>query len=225
VSAKLRDGSRVDVRPVRPDDRELLREGFARLSPESRYRRFLVPVNRLSDEWLTYLTEVDHHDHEAIAALDPKTGRGVGVARFVRAKERPDAAEAAVTVADEWQGRGLGTLLLELLAARARDEGIRVFTALVLAGNDDMLDLLRRLGPTRVVDRELGTVEIEAELPAEGGLSPQMRELLRLARGGEAPAPRRGSARRAAADGAHVQSSAAPPSSRRVRRPPAARRT
>jgi GNAT superfamily N-acetyltransferase len=186
MSVALRDGSAVDVRPVRPDDRDLLREGFERLSPESRYRRFLSPIDHLSEEWLTYLTDVDHHDHEALAAVDPATGRGVGIARYVRLEDRPDAAEAAVTVADDWQGRGVGTLLLELLAARAREEGVERFTALMLAANDDMRELLERLGPVRVVDRELGTVEVEAELP-EDGLSPQLRAWLRLARPTRSP--------------------------------------
>ena len=190
MSTTLRDGSRVDIRPVRPDDRELLRAGFERLSAESRYRRFLVPVDHLSDEWLTYLTDVDHHDHEALAALDPESGRGVGVARFVRSEERADVAEAAVTVADDWQGRGLGTLLLELLAARAREEGVAHFTALLLATNEEMLELLESLGPVRVLDRELGTIEVEAELPAEG-LSPQLRELLRAGRRAVSASPPR----------------------------------
>jgi len=88
-------------------------------------------------------------------------------------------AEAAVTVADHWQGRGAGTLLLELLAARAREEGIERFSALVLAPNREMLELLESLGPVRVVDREAGTVEVEAPLPARG-LPPELRELLRL---------------------------------------------
>jgi GNAT superfamily N-acetyltransferase len=68
---------------------------------------------------------VDHHDHEAIIALDPLTGEGVGVARYVRAGADPEVAEVAVTVVDDWQGRGLGRALLERLAARARREGVR----------------------------------------------------------------------------------------------------
>lgn len=195
----LRDGTEVLVRAIRPADRERLEAAFERLSEESRYRRFLVPLTRLTDGMLTYLTQVDHHDHEALVALDPATEEGVGVARFVRSAERPDTAEAAVTVADAWQGRGLGTLLVELLAGRARDEGIARFTALMLAENDEMLDLLRSVGPLRVVDRQQGTVEVEVELPPDG-ISPELRTLLRLSRAAATRAPRDGSRRPAPAD-------------------------
>ena len=184
--ASLRDGTEVEVRPIAPEDAEALRAGFERLSPESRYRRFLAPMNELSDEMVRYFTCVDHRDHEALLAFDPETREAIGVARFVRHAGRPDAAEAAVTVADDWQGRGLGTLLLELLAARAREERVTTFTALVLADNDDMLDLLEHLGPTHVVDRSLGTVEVEAELPPIG-LSPELRALLRASRRARPP--------------------------------------
>src|SRR6476660_3856548 len=78
----LRDGSRVDVRPIAATDKELIRRGFERLSPESRYRRFLSSMPALDDRALAYLTELDHHDHEALVALDGD--EAVGVARFVR---------------------------------------------------------------------------------------------------------------------------------------------
>jgi GNAT superfamily N-acetyltransferase len=133
----------------------------------------------LSEAMVRYLTDVDHHDHEAVVALDPATGEGVGVARYVRDGDRRERAEAAVTVIDDWQQRGLGTLLLELLAVRAREEGIDRFTALMLASNDEMMELLQSLGPVRVMDREAGTVVVEAPLPA-GGLSPELRGLLKL---------------------------------------------
>lgn len=188
---RLRDGGEVLVRQIGPGDREQLAREFAHLSDESRYRRFLVPVHDLTDEQITYLTNVDHHDHEAMVAAEPGTGRGVGVARYVRDADRPDTAEAAVTVVDDWQGRGVGTLLLEALAARAREEGIGRFTALLLARNDAMIDLLRELGPVRVVDQEAGTVEVEVALPERPEeLSPQIRALLRLTRAGAAGAPR-----------------------------------
>ena len=165
--------------PGRSSDRELLLRGFERLSPESRYRRFLGAMPELRPEMVRYLTHVDHHDHEAIIALDEETGEGLGVARYVRNQDRPDVAEVAVTVIDDWQGRGLGTLLLDALSVRAREEGIRSFTALMLATNDEMMDLFRRLDPVQIVDRESGTVEIEVPIP-EVGLAPALRKLLKI---------------------------------------------
>jgi GNAT superfamily N-acetyltransferase len=192
----LRDGSRVRLRQIHSSDGELLLRGFERLSGESRYRRFLAPTPQLSEAVVRYLTEVDHHDHEAIVALEEESGEGIGVARYVRNGARPDVAEVAVTVVDDWQGRGLGTLLLEVVSARARGEDIRSFTALMLATNREMITLLERLGPLRVVDREVGTVEIEMPIP-ELGLSPVLRKLLRIAAGTDlaAPRPHRGHAR------------------------------
>jgi GNAT superfamily N-acetyltransferase len=184
----LRDGSHVRLRQGHSSDRQLLLRGFERLSPESRYRRFLAAMPELSEEKVRYLTEVDHHDQEAIIALDEETGDGIGVARYVRDPQRPDMAEVAVTVIDDWQGRGLGTLLLEVLSARAREEGITTFTALMLATNQEMMDLLEALGPVRIVDREVGTVEIE--MPnAEVGLSPVLKKLLRVAARNDLAAP------------------------------------
>jgi GNAT superfamily N-acetyltransferase len=174
----LRDGSRVRLRPIRSSDKVQLRAGFERLGPQSRYQRFLVPLDQLTEAVVEYLTEVDHHDHEAIVALDDATGEGVGVARFVRLTDRHDTAEAAVTVVDDWQGRGVGTLLLDRLADRARSEGIARFWAVLLAENRNMLDLLERLGPVRMLDRQLGTVEVEAELPSTGA-GDELRGVLR----------------------------------------------
>jgi GNAT superfamily N-acetyltransferase len=113
-------------------------------------------------------------------ALDEKSGEGVGVGRYVRDPQRPDTAEVAVTVADDWQGRGLGTMLLDALSARAEDEGITRFTALMLATNSEMMDLLEQLGPVRVVDRDAGAVEVEVPNP-HVEVSPALAHLLRLA--------------------------------------------
>lgn len=85
-----------------------------------------------------------------------------------------------MTVIDDWQGKGVGTLLLEVLGARARAEGIGGFTALMLATNREMMDVLEALGPVQIIDREQGTVEIEMPIP-EVGLSPALRKLLRIA--------------------------------------------
>ncbi len=176
----LRDGSHVRIRQGHSSDRELLLRGFERLSPESRYRRFLAPMPELTDSMVGYLTEIDHHDHEAMIAIDEQTGEGVGVSRYVRDADRHEVAEVAVTVIDDWQGRGLGTLLLEVISARAREEGITTFTALMLAANDEMLDMLKRFAPVRIVDRELGRIEVEVPIP-EIGLAPGLKKVLQIA--------------------------------------------
>src|SRR6476619_2159467 len=111
----LKDGSSVLVRRVTAADQGLFVDGFARLSDESRYRRFLAAKKRLSDDELAFFTELDHHGHEALGAVDPATGEGLGVARYVRDPARYEIAEAAVAVIDDWQGRGLGRVLLERL--------------------------------------------------------------------------------------------------------------
>jgi GNAT superfamily N-acetyltransferase len=163
---ELRDGTRVRIRQLCRTDRDLLVRGFERLSPESRYRRFLTPMHELDQRTLRYLTDLDHRDHEAMIALG-ESGEGVGVARYVRSAVRPDTAEVAVAVVDGWQGRGLGTLLLQAISVRARDEGVRTFTALMLASNHEMMDLFEHLGPVRIVGRAGGTVEIEVAIPPD----------------------------------------------------------
>jgi RimJ/RimL family protein N-acetyltransferase len=141
----LRDGSLVLIRQVRGTDVALLADCFDRLSEQSRRSRFLGNKARLSSAELRFLTRVDHHDHEALAALD-RRGRGAGVARYVRDHEDRGAAEIAVTIVDEWQGRGLGSKLLELLSDRARAAGIVRFTATVALGNLASERLIRTAG-------------------------------------------------------------------------------
>ncbi len=184
----LRDGSRVRIRQGHSSDRELLLRGFERLSPQSRYRRFLAPMPELTEEMVRYLTEIDHHDHEAMIALEERTGEGIGVVRYVRDPNRPEVAEVAVTVIDDWQGRGLGTLLLEVISARAREEGITTFTALMLATNDEMMDLLKRLGAVRITNREMGRVEIEVPIP-EVGVAPALKKVLQIAAADDVAVP------------------------------------
>src|SRR3954470_1476559 len=94
----LADGSRIVMRPIEPGDRPLLVDGLARLSERSRRQRFLGPRDTFTSGELDYLVDVDHHDHEALVALDLSTGALVGVARYVRLEAR--RAELALTVAD-----------------------------------------------------------------------------------------------------------------------------
>jgi GNAT superfamily N-acetyltransferase len=181
VQLTLRDGTTVLIQPIRPEDKRALERAFARLSDRSRYSRFLAPMERLSPTMLAYLTEVDHRDHEALIAFDPRSGEAVGVARYVRTEVT--SAEAAVTVLDDWQGLGLGTGLTSLLAERALEEGIEQFTAVLLAENKEMIGVLESLGQVAVIDREAGTLNIEVPLePERPGAGKGLYALLRIAR-------------------------------------------
>ena len=182
----LRDGSAVRIRPISPADRSLLVEGFEQLSPESRYKRFFSPVTRLSERHLDYLTDVDHHDHEALLALAGEEDAAVGVARYVRTED--GIAEPAIVVVDEWQGRGLATILLDALADRAREEGVHTFIAPVLAQNTGAIRLFERLGDATV--RHDG-LEVELTIPlgeAKGASAPLHRLLREVAMGTARPA-------------------------------------
>jgi GNAT superfamily N-acetyltransferase len=163
----LEDGTRLELRPLGPEDKDGLAAGFRRLSARSRYRRFLSPTPQLSARQLAYLTEVDHRDHEALVAVEPSSRDGLAVARYVRSREHPEQAEFAVAVADDWQRRGLGTVLLRHLAARAREEGITSFTGVALADNLPARRLLERLGPVRLLGAHDGTVEVSLEIPED----------------------------------------------------------
>jgi len=156
----LSDGSSVDVRPIEARDRTGLAAAFTRLSPESRHRRFGTPKPRLSASELTFLTDVDHHHHEALVAIDPATGRGVAVARYVAFPQDPAMADVALTVDDGWQGRGLGTALAELLLGRAAAEGLDRLHATVGGDNALALAVARRLG-YEVCSARSGSVELE----------------------------------------------------------------
>jgi RimJ/RimL family protein N-acetyltransferase len=184
------DAWEVEIRPIEPDDKDALARGFERLSEQSRYRRFLSPRGPLSGAELRYFTEVDHHDHEALVAVDPVTGEGVGVARFVRSDDDPGSAEFAIAVVDDWHRRGVGSRLVAALADRAREEQITCFTALALAENEAMLSLLRELGQVRSQASGVGTVELAVDLPATG-LDRLRRLLGAVARGEITVLPRR----------------------------------
>ncbi len=170
----LRDGSKVLIRQIQSADAPLLADGFTRLSDQSRQMRFLTRKKELSPAELRYFTEIDHHDHEALGALDHDDGRGVGIARYVRDAEDPQAAEIAVTIVDDWQGRGLGTELLAQLSDRARSEGIHRFTALGSADNAAMAGLARTTS-ANLVRYGPGTVEYEITLAPGEEYSPGWR--------------------------------------------------
>jgi RimJ/RimL family protein N-acetyltransferase len=146
-------------RPIRPDDKDALARGLQSLSEQSVYLRFLAPKPSFSASELRYLTEVDGHDHVALVIDDPDNpGELVAVGRWVRLAEDPEAAEIAITVGDQWQRRGIGSLLAEALAGEAARHGIRRFTATVASRNTAALRLLAKAaGELRL--RHMGAVE------------------------------------------------------------------
>jgi GNAT superfamily N-acetyltransferase len=168
-----RDGLVVALRPVHPDDKDALLESFGRLSEETRYQRFLAPMDRLTERQLRYLTELDHVNHFAWAAgfREPDGQEtGVGLARYVRTSNDPCVAEIAVVVADEYQGRGLGSLLVDGLALVAMDHGITAFTGFLFGDNRPMLRIFEHLGAV-VRDDSPGVMRADLELPPPGGLA------------------------------------------------------
>jgi acetyltransferase len=165
---RLSDGTEVFIRPIRADDKARLAAGFTRLSDTTIQRRFLGPKVRLTGAELRYLTEVDGHDHYAIVAADPRADCDiVASARWVRTREDPEAAEAAIVVCDDLQGKGLGKLLARMLADAARAEGIRRIHATMLSDNLPALALMRVIAE-RLSDggHDHGVHSLVAELAA-----------------------------------------------------------
>jgi protein lysine acetyltransferase len=141
----LPGGHEVELRPIRPGDKHGLASGLSRLSARSVYRRFLSPKPAFSVAELRYLTEVDGHDHVALVIEDPlEAGELIGVGRWIRLADEPSTAEIAITVADCWQGRGIGSLLASVLGDEAQWHGIRRFTATMSAENVPALRLLEK---------------------------------------------------------------------------------
>lgn len=157
VVRHLKDGTPLTIRPITPDDREDLRRAFLETSPTTRYLRFLGIVSALTDEMLTYLTEVDQKNHIALVATmispDLKTERGVGIGRLIRLPEDPHIAEAAITVTDALQRHGVGSALAVEMGHTARALGIHVIRAEVFEGNDAMRAILETAGAKRVESR------------------------------------------------------------------------
>ena len=159
----LADGTRLRLRPLGSDDRDGVAALFARLSPESRYRRFLSPKRELTPRELARLTDVDHLRHEAFAAVDQRDDSIVGVCRYVHIADRPKVADLAVEVTDELQNMGIGTALARHTMQRARDNGFALLTATTLSENRPARALLRRL-EFRAHARHGSEIELELKL-------------------------------------------------------------
>ncbi|HYO53008.1 GNAT family N-acetyltransferase [Archangium sp.] len=179
----LPDGTWAELRMVRPEDAALLRDGFERLSPRSRFQRFLSAKPRLSEEELHYLTRVDGERHVALGAVTwSPAGRevGLGLARFFRLTDAPEVAEVAITVVDEAQGKGLGRILMDKLVEAARERGVERFEFRVLAGNLPMYKLVQMLAPCEPEqDDDAVCFSVPLAAPTRGGY--ELRSVLALA--------------------------------------------
>ena len=146
----LRDGSRLRRRPIRPDDERKLTSLYDRLSRFTAYQRFFAAMNRLPPDWAHFLANVDYRRRLALVVENPSDGELIAVARY-ECTDRPDTAEIAFVVLDEWQNRGLGAMLISDLLSAAEARGIRRFVAYVLADNTRMVSLIERF--TEILER------------------------------------------------------------------------
>lgn len=172
----LRDGTDAFVVPLERTDRDALVAEYETLSPESQRRRFLAPIRHLSEAMLDHLVDdVDGVDHIALvlcAETSPDVYDPVALARMVRYADATDAADLAVTVKDEWQGRGVATVLLEVLMGR-RPAGVDRIVTEVLQDNPASLAMLRRLGRVSLEDEGNGVYGVVVELePLAGVVQP-----------------------------------------------------
>jgi GNAT superfamily N-acetyltransferase len=164
-SVRLHDGSIVSVLPMGPEEEARLVRFHQRLSPETTRRRFFSLHPELSPDELHRFTHVDHVNREALIAV--ADGEIVAVARFDRIAGGADA-EAAFVVADSWQGRGLGTVLLARLIDRARQVGVVRLVADTLPHNRAMLAVFRHAGLPITERLENGVVDVAIELGGPG---------------------------------------------------------
>jgi protein lysine acetyltransferase len=182
ISFRATDGTELFLRPVLPGDGVRVIKGRVWFSPETVYKRFLS-VRTPTEALLTYLSEVDYIDHFVWVVTDA-AGAIVADGRFVRAEENPTSGEIAFTVADAYQGRGIGTQLFGALAITARVDGIERFTAEVLSDNAAARTLLDKLHPQwerddpGVVCATLDVPEL-ADLPLELPSANEIRDVAR----------------------------------------------
>lgn len=165
IQTQLNDGTPVCIRRVRPEDEPRLKEGIARLSPQSRYLRFFSGMREAPPQVLRALASADGHDHIAWGALrsDLADTPALGVVHAFRDADEPEAAEYSVAVIDEYHGRGLARLLTAVLLLDCAREGLERFTVHILPENRPALALARSLG-AEGVGHEGGVSVLEIDI-------------------------------------------------------------
>lgn len=163
VPVRIRDATELFLRPVLPGDVERTADGRVEFSTDTIYKRF-QSVRKPTKSLMTYLFEVDYLEHFVFVLTDGADGPVVADARFVRDPADHTEAEVAFIVGDAYQGRGIGTFLMWALSVAARDDGVRRFTARVLADNQAMRAILDRFGATWHRE-DLGVVVTTIDVP------------------------------------------------------------
>ena len=161
---RLRDGTALVIRALRPKDREELTASFRRLSPRSLYRRFFGPKRSFTPKEISFFVDIDFTRHVALVAEVTERGRPtiVGSSRYI--VTAPGEAEIAFTVADAWQGRGIGALLLRHLALIAQSAGVHTFDADVLPENSSMLRVFEKSGMNMKRKHNTGCVHVSLQV-------------------------------------------------------------
>ncbi len=166
----LRDGRRVAVQPLVPDDAAELGAAIRTADADTLHRRFLGGPPPLTAKVLDYLTRLDYRTRFALVARDAETGRGVAVARYEQL--RPGTAEVAVAVDPGWRRVGLATSLVRLLAEAALQRGIHQFVASYLAGNRPVAALAEEAGGTSLIKDGIAELAIALDTLAAADRSP-----------------------------------------------------
>ncbi|WP_455274809.1 GNAT family N-acetyltransferase [Rhizobium herbae] len=164
VVEALRDGRRVEIRALRPEDRGGFAEAAGRSSPESLRRRFFAPRSSFTEQEITFFVDVDFVNHVALVAVADEGDHAaiIGSGRYILLE--PGQAEVALTVADQYQGQGLGGQLVRHLTTIARQSGIRELIAEVLPENAPMLTVFKKTGLRLSTKRERGVVHVTLHL-------------------------------------------------------------
>lgn len=176
-------GRKFYARPVLSSDKDLLKNGFQKLSKKSRYLRFFAFKNELLESELDFFTNVDGMNHVAwgIADISDTKLNPIGVGRFVRIDDHPEIAEVAITIIDDYQNLGLGRVLFSILNVEAYKLGFNSLRYYVLSENNFMMDILNRFGVIReVYDGPMAILDVkvlESKLVIEQ--YPDMKEILR----------------------------------------------
>jgi len=164
ASEVLRNGRRIEIRALRPEDKNDLLAAVRRASPQSMFRRFFAAKRDFSNQEVAFFLNIDFATHVALIATAEEGGRPaiVGGGRYIISD--PGKAEVAFVIIDEYQGQGIGTMLLRHLTAIARNAGVKEFTAEVLAENRPMLKVFEKSGLDLTTTREPGVVRLVLRL-------------------------------------------------------------